>query len=373
MFRKLKGLFVTSLFILFLCLATAIPADAAGVARIGRKSYPTLAAAIKAVKSNQTIVLKKNITIKDTVISKKKKTYTINLNRHQIKMKDFGQLLIEKGKVTFKNGTLKKTGTSDGILNVGKKAKVTIASGTYNGSIMNWGKFLIKRGQFKAKDNAIINEGKLTINNGSFSSSMTSASTISSSGTCTIKGGSFYNPKGGTVGIGPSSFVKNQKAILYIKGGSFKSLKEEAVSVSGKNTYAYISKGTLTGGLNVGFYSRVFMSGGNVTLNSIRDVNVNPDGIFTMTGGTINAPVRRLYGGIYARAMYVGGTAYLKGGTITGGYSEKNIIDGEVTGITHYVVIVGGSNVKVSGTKIINKGQGKNIYNSECYTDFFDD
>ena len=63
----------------------------------------------------------------------------------------------------------------------------------------------------------------------------------------------------------------------------------------------------------------------------------------------------------------------MKGGTITGGYSEKNIIDGEVTGITHYVVIVGGSNVKVSGTKIINKGQGKNIYNSECYTDFFDD
>ncbi len=199
----------------------SLPAEAAGrsVARIGKKNYSSLRQAVSSVKNNQTIVLLKNVTEKRQIRCEKNIKYKINLNKHTLKLKN--GIMVDKGNITICNGTMK---SSDiylrSLIEVQKKAKVTINGGTYVGvlktqkggtlkinkgtfknysgfiNIGNMGTTVIKKGSFSAtgkESSNIGNAGKITIYNGSFTSDGEIINTNDTASRVIIKKGTFYS------------------------------------------------------------------------------------------------------------------------------------------------------------------------------------
>ena len=198
-----------------------LPSEAAGrsVARIGKKNYSSFSQAVSSVKKNQTIVLLKNVTEKQQIRCEKNIKYKINLNKHTLKLKT--AIMVNKGNITIYNGTMKSSDTYfRSLLEVRKKAKVTINGGTYVGvlktqkggtlkinkgtfknysgfdNIINMGTTVIKKGTFRAtgkESGNIGNAGKITIYNGSFTSDGRIINTNDTASRVTIKKGTFYS------------------------------------------------------------------------------------------------------------------------------------------------------------------------------------
>lgn len=156
-------------------------------ASIGSKRYPSLEAAVKAVKKGQTIKVTKDITVSDTLtFNKPKVNFTIDFGKHRYKYtgSDYA-IRPNKGTVTIKNA--KVTALKGKALYIKSGVSVTIASGAFTGSgssdsweeildkglFYNCGTLTVKGGTFKAGKNAAVhNKGVLKISKGTFSTSL---------------------------------------------------------------------------------------------------------------------------------------------------------------------------------------------------------
>lgn len=287
--NKLGKVVRAMLLTLTLILMCSINASAAsGQASIGKKNYSTVQKALSAVKNGQTIKLNRNVTLKSTLVSKKKVTYTFDLNRHKIisKVPDVskGSFDIRAGKVTLANGTL------TGPVLVQEKAALTIKSGTYeqianagkttviNGNVVSkkhptlcnyGGSLLIKKANVKSVSNCVYAvEGTVTINGGTYRNYNDSASypiIYSKNATMNLKGGKYvhsycrefvpaivYNEKGkvtisGGYYGGTCASINNQ-ATMIIKGGTFFS-ENSNILWCGANSTTVITGGKFTGGV----------------------------------------------------------------------------------------------------------------------------
>ncbi|MCC8046931.1 MAG: autotransporter adhesin family protein [Clostridiales bacterium] len=280
--KRIRKLFLPLLAAMLVSALFALPSMAASsstVAKIGSTKYTSLEAAVKKVKSGQTITLQKNVSYSDVLtISRSGKSFVLNLNEHVITFKgESAYLYVKAGTVTIKNGTIKQTATTGKVLKASSKATVKISSGTYRGMITNagtmtvtggtfvsneteknvstalitnTGKLTIKKGTFKGKKNGtVINKGTLTISGGTFTDSMASESDVdfkvnedgamfanlTSKGKLTITGGTFssygrllWNSAKSTVIIRYGNFTSKYNFIastcgkMTVTGGTFK-------------------------------------------------------------------------------------------------------------------------------------------------------
>ena len=262
--RSVKGL----VFAFALCMMLLfIPekADAAVVAKIGNTSYSSLEAALRYVKNKQTIVLQKNVTIKKQLKIKNSRKFTIDLNKHTIKlargkkgsfMYDSGCIkLRNKTRLTIKNGKVKASHKDyRDIFDIDEKASLTIAGGTYDGVITNYGKLTIKKGTFTEghSDVALIwNIGTLTIQGGKFKETVADADVICNLKSCTISGGKFQAPAGGRCVYSYRNSNYKHAVTLHVKGGEYSFIKsgmeEETIIQADKHVTADISGGKFHG------------------------------------------------------------------------------------------------------------------------------
>lgn len=204
--RTLKLVLLALMCTLLLGISTS--ASAKTVASIGSKNYSSLQSAIKAVKKGQTVKLKSNVTIKETIEMNKNIKFTLNLNKKKITSKNCSALTINKGTVTIKNGTV----TSSMGIFVGKKAALNIKSGTYNCYISSSGKLNVSGGTIKGVSN---DRGTMTMKGGKIKYGIYCTGKNSS---LTITGGTVIQPKDAW-GSGAITVSGNFKK-LVISGGS---------------------------------------------------------------------------------------------------------------------------------------------------------
>ena len=204
--RTLKLVLLALMCTLLLGISTS--ASAKTVASIGSKNYSSLQSAIKAVKNGQTIQLKSNVTITETIKMNRNVKFTLNLNKKKITSKNCSALAITKGTVTLKNGTIK---SSMGIF-VEKKATLNIKSGTYNCYISSCGKLNVSGGTIKGVSN---DRGTMTMKGGKIKYGIYCTGKNSS---LTITGGTVIQPKDAW-GSGAVTVSDNFKK-LVISGGS---------------------------------------------------------------------------------------------------------------------------------------------------------
>lgn len=304
--KVLKAMLLTLTFVLMCSINVSA---ASGQASIGKKNYSTVQKALSAVKNGQTIKLNKDVTVKTTLVSKKKVTYTLDLNKHKIisKVPDVskGSFDIRAGKVTFANGTL------TGPVLVQEGAALTIKSGNYeqianggkttiiNGNVVSKkyptlcnydGTLLIKKANVKSASNCVYAvEGTVTINGGTFRNYNDSTSypiIYSKKATVNLKGGKYvhtycrefipaiiYNEKGkvtisGGYYGGTCAAINNQ-ATMTIKGGTFFSENSNILGCGAKSTTV------ITGGK--------FMGGAAWSIINVEAGRKK----FSMTGGTV--------------------------------------------------------------------------------------
>lgn len=137
---------------------TQVPAkhsSAKTVATIGNHKYSSLQDAFNAVKNGQTILVSKNIDMKNSnLVAKNDVSYTVNLNKKKIK--NCGNFIIKKGNVKIRNGSIIQY--SGGILDyryaeVKKGASLEINGGTYKfQSFLAHGTLTVKGGTIGMTD-----------------------------------------------------------------------------------------------------------------------------------------------------------------------------------------------------------------------------
>ncbi|MCC8139185.1 MAG: hypothetical protein LIO67_02610 [Lachnospiraceae bacterium] len=243
-------------------------------------AYESLANAITAVGSGQTIELLADVATNITIASEK--SFTLDLNGHSL----IGSVTTGEGGVTTtytltNSGTLTiKNSGSEGAVETAitnnASASLTITNGTVTGAVTNasGATMTVKDGSFSG---ALTNNGTLTINDGSFTGTVTNASEA----TMTISDGSFTNSitnsgsltiSGGSVKNSSEAAVVNSGA-LVISGGVL-SGKDSCIQIAGNNAPVQISGGTLTG-------SVIIAAGSEVT-------SITTNSGSTITGGYFN-------------------------------------------------------------------------------------
>ena len=369
MYRKFKGLLGTGLLIILFSLLITTPVKAAGVARIGNKTYSSFAKAVEKVKNRQTIVLLKNTSLKKHIYLNKKKSFTINLNKHTLKLKEgkkflaFGCFTINKGSVTVKNGKMTVAKNTDTLFEVGKKAKLIIKSGTYKGHITNHGKTTIKKGNFichKAGESLIFNSGNLVIKNGTFTSKYTNSNVLFNANKATISNGTFSS-KGYDCIETARSYPYKVIGTTVINGGTFINTGDGNALSAVDCKSLTINKAKVTGCVHVA-NGKAYVKNSTIYNSKREAVRVSTKGVFDMSSGSISVGK----GEFSAMDVYDSGKAYLRGGSITGGYTirkTEKIGDSILETQDDYPVISADpASVSVgSSFKIINRGQGKNI------------
>ena len=354
---------------LFLAVLLSMPAMAASVCKIGSKGYPSLQAAVDAVKDGQTIKVTKAIKatsrvelpqrgLKYTIdFVKKKYMYTgddyafgispgnsitvKNLNLKGSKMFAVGgNLTISSGKatceqlawtdgntkskLTIKGGTYTHSDALD-LVYINNNGTLTIAKGTFKkGSMANFGKMTISGGSFHGGGaNAIIaNSGTLTISDGKFETGAETARCVNNNKTLTIKGGTF-TAKDAVINV-------NEKTTATITGGVF--ARSSAPSLLVRGTCKV--KGGTFGGTIVAEGGKVSITGGN----SSGTVNCQDDGKVTISRFTIDqgaTPHVLTPLGLYSPCLVNhGGTFLVKGGSYISpnGYGYHGNITFKVSG-----------------------------------------
>ncbi|MDY3919583.1 MAG: hypothetical protein SOZ59_11385 [Candidatus Limivivens sp.] len=306
---SLAGLFLLMLF----CLAMPLSAAAAPAATINGKEYASMQDAVANVQDGQTIVLQKNIT--ESITAGRSVKFTINLNKKTWTGKgSYVALYAKSGTITIKNGKMAGNG---GVIWVdGKKAKVTVSSGTYTsakGSLLynSQGTLLLKNGTFKAAQNVLVNygTGKTTIYKGTYTSSSKGGnySVIAvEDGTVSIKGGTI-NGNGGALG------VTGKNASVTAEGGTFTS----------KGTLIYNSAGTVL--IKDGTYKaseNILMNCGTGKTTIYRGKFTGTSADYALTYNKDKAKLRIAGGSFSGKFKTVGKTKiclgiYREGGTVT--------------------------------------------------------
>ena len=226
---------------------------ATAVAKIGDKEYATLADAIDAAKTGDTVTLLADTT-EDVTIDK---NITLDLGGKTLTNTNAGKATISVSNgatATVKNGSV-VGGTSYYNIEVtkGSNANLTLegvtatAGNTGSSMIDNWGTLTIESGDYSGGMNTVKSEegSTLTINGGKFTLDYAPSSgytaTILVYGDTTITGGEFIQnatPKWGNPQVVMTGVVEGYTAITRITGGTFTNKK------SGDNIFHGLGKAT---------------------------------------------------------------------------------------------------------------------------------
>ena len=99
---------VSLLLMLLLAMSVTVNAASKAVATIGNKKYASLEKALKAVKNNETIVLRANVNSAKNIIIDRRKKFVLDLNKKTISLSGDYIFQVRNGTVTLKNGYIKK-------------------------------------------------------------------------------------------------------------------------------------------------------------------------------------------------------------------------------------------------------------------------
>ncbi|MDY5022335.1 MAG: hypothetical protein SPE99_08090 [Blautia sp.] len=309
---------VSLLLMLLLAMSVTVNAASKAVATIGNKKYVSLEKALKAVKNNETIVLRANVNSAKNIIIDRRKKFVLDLNKKTISLSGDYIFQVRNGTVTLKNGYIKKK-EGEFIIHVGQEGSLIVKTGKYTGAIYVSGKLQTYGAIYQPVEGAnrclvVDNTGKAVINKGTFSNNYANGCIMDNYGKVTINGGTF---SAGTY------CVWNYTGKVYIKGGSFRllsggaeenpavirneggtvniyngtlssgTMRNARVAYNNKNMYIY--GGTLKAagnndGILVDNGGKLYLKGGNI-LHSAKDsaAVMVEDGSFSMSGGTIRS------------------------------------------------------------------------------------
>ncbi|MCD8090098.1 MAG: hypothetical protein LUD81_05655 [Clostridiales bacterium] len=241
-----------------------------GVAAIGTTVYDTLANAIAAAKSGDTVKLVANATVESTTIEiKSSQNITLDLGSYTVSGNMSSRMFAVSGTLTIKgndDGEIKNTGSSN--------------------AISNGNTLIIESGKISASSAyAVYNSGNLTVNGGTLTggTSTTGYAVYIAGGTATINGGTFTSTN---TGVGA---VRNN-ATLIINDGT--------VGDTTNDVYGVYNAGTAT------------VNGGTLSGSTAGLINTTSDSAATVYGGTLQGGKRSLYNST--------GSATIYGGTFTG-------------------------------------------------------
>lgn len=300
-FRRLVSVFCS----LAMCAALLPAAVLAGdqeVAEMDGTTYPTLQAAVDAVKTDPaTITLLDNTN--ETVTVEAGKNITLDLKGKTVTGKDNAAVLVNGGSLTVKDSTV----TAEPVVSDDYKT-VTYTSG------------VLEAGAGKQHAVQVYNSGTFVLESGTVSSTgncgIYAGATGSGKGTVTVKGGYVHAREYGVGAI-------NEGTTLNINGGVIVADDNAAVAGNGSDgmggTTININGGTMIGHIE----SKDYIACG---------VYHPQDGTLNITGGTIVAD-----GGV--GVLMRGGSASITGGTIiatgtgTGKVGDSTILSG------HYGVL----------------------------------
>ena len=228
--RNLKFLAAAAFMMLAVTALTGSLAKAAGKPfSVGGKKYAYLQEAFDAVKNGQTIRLNANATVTDWSGLHRNVKCTLDLNKKTLSIVANGHIVVSKGTLTVKNGTMKKRGRSGLLFEVQESAGLQVISGTYKGAFDNVGTMTVSGGTFTNlttnRTALISNGGKLTINGGKFSdSSRRNLLNNWENGTVKITAGTFTGGSG-------NSLLQNSGAVT-ISGGTFTGKGEDTAALA---------------------------------------------------------------------------------------------------------------------------------------------
>lgn len=350
-----------------LLLAMSSTALAAGVCKIGNKTYDTLQEAVNDVAGGTVtgdIILTADITEEDVIISSG--NITLDLNGHTITNQNDHTITVKIGATLTINGT---GGTVDNITHekaaIWNEGTVTLNGGSYTRSQENG------QSSSDAGENSyytLVNHGAMTINegvsvrqNGGFSSMIENGYYSYSSGDATsgyIVDTNFPNPtliiNGGNFSGGLNTVKNDDGGILTINEGTFQNVSQAVVQ---NHNEATINGGT-------------FMATGNATYavdncGCAEELDV---GTLTITNGTFTANIA-----VYDRSTLTT-TVNITGGSFHG---EEAAIKKESSNAT--ITVSGGTfntDVKeylASGLELVKGADGKYVVKKASSHDDGDD
>lgn len=280
------------------------------VAEVSGVDYPSLDAAVKAAKNGDVIKLLSGYTAEtadDIVTIPEGLSITLDLAGKTIDVGSSfaGRPLINRGTLTITgNGTIDSSASLSGRGAIDNYGTITIENGTYTGNVYADGASLMNRqgstaiingGTFNGATSALYNEGKVTVNNGSF---------ITTSCTHVVDAG----------GKQHWSYALNSRGELYFNNGTVQGV-QGALSIS--SGYAEVKKGTFTTvkdteGNDACAYYAIYIAGevGEVEAHVYGGTFKSASKVAILVGNDNTGGD----GGINAKA-----TAYISGGTFIGG------------------------------------------------------
>lgn len=251
---KKHGIYIVRIWmaamLMLIVSGTAASAASKTAASIGKKKYASLEKAFNAVKKNQTIKLQNNITLAEPIVLKRNVSFTLDLNKHRIVSTaetEKGDIDIEKGALTVKNGTLKNV-----CLYVAGGAKLTVSKGTYS-QVVNFGTTVIKDGTFSGSNAMIYNgAGRMSIKKAKLKAQRYGL--IVEGGSVSVKSGTYSSTK-------QYPLVEVTKGKLTVYGGTFTAAKGVTLYNAGKGSV------TLNGGRFTASSNGAAINHGKLTIN----------------------------------------------------------------------------------------------------------
>ena len=317
------------------------------VVQIGETTYATLAEAVAAAQSGDTIVLIENVELAETVTIPVGKTLTIDLNGKSISMEESivttAYALNNLGTLTLTDsvgtGSVNARGIYNGYGNGADNvatAKIIIQSGTYNAKGTNGGAAIFNYGIAEINGGSFTSIGGYSLNNQA-GSSMTIADGVTanngiycSNAKVTVNGGNISGNRSGC------HVVYAWNAELTINGGTFYNNNSGNATIMSAGT----TKCTITGG-TFGIKDGRVEGNGNTWTSCLTDTANTAT--MTVTGGIFNGGFRvqagttmTIEGGSFndvgGSGYNIYGTASVKGGTFTDStaqnFAKANLADG---------------------------------------------
>ena len=217
------------LLVLALICLWGVSVYAADVAMINNTGYASLQEAVNAVQNSQTIVVKKALKTSEAVKVKRSKKFTIDFSgfKYTYTGKE-DAFRFSSGTVTLKNVSLV---SKYGAFIVEKRANVTFSEGKSYGYIQNYGRLTINNGTFTTKSTKdrtnkelLLNYGTLKVTKGTFNGTKDNA--LHNYGTAKLAGGTFKctaSVKSASGAIVSTGVYNEEKAALTITGGKYTS------------------------------------------------------------------------------------------------------------------------------------------------------
>lgn len=317
--KNAKKILVAISLMFMLIFAMAVTANAASktVATIGNKKYTSLEKALKAVKNNETIVLRASVNSSKDIIINRGKKFVLDLNKKTISLNGDYTFQVRNGTVTLKNGYMKKK-EGEFIIHVGQEGSLIVKTGKYTGAIYVSGKLQTYGAIYQPVEGGhwclvVDNTGKAVINKGTFSNNYANGCIMDNYGKVTINGGTFKS----TASYGDMIGNWQKDAYMAVNGGTFVQTKR-TIFCTDEESKLIIRGGSFSAGAfcvwnNTG---KVYIKGGSFRLLSGGEEE-NP-AVIGNEGGTVNIYNGTLSSGTIrnARVAYNNKNMYIHGGTL---------------------------------------------------------